>query len=128
MKTLVGLAVVALVGFESFGHAQEPNATEWVLIAPNEDRTVTVSRAGVVFVSLVVPKGAILMVSHQRQAVVLPSGDGRFEFLGNVDIRAQAVSQRKPDITLEQAMMEFSPVLLSGKDVQVVIVPGSQAR
>ena len=64
-------------------------------------------------------------MSYANAGNVLPQGDGRFVFHGDVTVRAMARSQKDPTMTLEQAMLQ-SPLQLTGTGVHVVITRQSQ--
>jgi len=114
------------MSFSATGREQTaPSGRNTVYIAPNETRTMTVSRAGLVLISVEVPKGTTLGVSYANAGNVLPQGDGRFVFHGDVTVRAMARSQKDPTMTLEQAMLQ-SPLQLTGTGVHVVITRQSQ--
>src|SRR5688500_4662826 len=95
MRTLIGMTAPVLLGLVVLrGADRVPCNPEWALSAPNEERAVTLSKSGVVLASVTVPKGTSMVVSYDPAKGLLPTGDGRFEFFGDVEIRAQAVSQR----------------------------------
>jgi hypothetical protein len=117
--TLIGASALAL-SVTSIGHGQPSRNT--VYIAPNISRTVTISRSGVVWTTLAIPQGTAIGVTYDTARSVLPSGDGRFVFHGNVEIRALAISQKDPTQRFQQAVSE-SPLELTAMGVDVEIVP-----
>jgi hypothetical protein len=120
MRTLVGMCLLSL-SLVSSGHAQAQPTRDTVTIAANVARSVTISKAGVVLGVFSVPQGTLLSVTYDTARSILPTTDGRFEFHGDVEIRAQSASQRTRTVQLQDAMLQ-SPVLLTSKDVDVVIV------
>jgi hypothetical protein len=120
MRTLLLTSVLALVAAAS-GQGQAQAGRNTAYIAANVERTLTITRSGVVLTTLTFPRGTMISVTYDVAGSVLPATDGRFAFRGNVEIRAMAVSQ-KPNQTLEAAMLS-SPIDLTASDVDVAIVP-----
>jgi hypothetical protein len=120
MRTLL-LASVLSLAVAGVGRGQAQAGRNTVYIAANIERTLTISRSGVVLTTLTIPQGTMISVTYDRPDSVLPATGGRFVFRGNVQIRAMAVSQ-KPNQTLEAAMLA-SPIQLTAFDVDVFIVP-----
>jgi hypothetical protein len=119
VKALLGVAFVALC-LVSHGRAQTTSSRNTLFIAPNVARTVTLSTSGVVVASLNVPRGTVLSVSFDQSQSTGPTADGtRFEFHGDIEVRAESVSQRQSG-PLEQSFNQ-APVVLTGKGVDVVI-------
>lgn len=129
MRTIAGLCLLSL-SLTSLGHAQTQQTRNTVTIAPNVARTMTISRAGVVLGVFSVPEGTLLNVTYATAGSILPTTDpamrqvevaaGRFEFHGDVEVRAEVATQRDQSVRLQDAMLQ-SPVVLSSKGVDVVI-------
>jgi hypothetical protein len=119
MRRFSTIGVGVLMTLASIGSAQ---VRQTVIIAPNIARTITVSRVGVVLVSLTVPQGTVLSVTYDEVRSRLPGADGRFEFHGDVELRVVVASQRARSVTLEEAMQQ-APLLLTIKAGDVVIAP-----
>src|SRR5688500_18979435 len=94
MRTLIGMTLLFFwrsaysVVYTRYRLSQNGSSSR-----PNEEPVVTLSKSGVVLASVTVPKGTSMVLSYDPAKGLLPTGDGRFEFFGDVEIRAQAVSQ-----------------------------------
>jgi len=121
MRTTILIGAVMAFSFVSAEWGQPRNARNTVYIAADVARTVSISRAGLPLTSMAVPRGTLLSVTYDIATSVLPKSDRRFEFHGDVEIRAMAESQ-KPRLILEEAMRQ-SPIELAATGVDVTIVP-----
>src|SRR5262245_7053443 len=120
MRTLIIGSVLAM-SIASVGHGQtQQSGRNTVYIAPNMARTVTISRSGVILTTLAVPQGTIISVTYDTAGSVLPSGDGRVTFHGNVEVRVMAAGQRQ--LKLEDAILQ-APIQLTASGVDVSIAP-----
>jgi hypothetical protein len=122
MRTILAVSVLTLA-VASVGHGQAAQTgRSTVYIAPNVSRTVTISRADVVWTTVEVPAGTAISVTFDVAGSVLPANDGRFVFHGNVEVHALAISQKDPTLKFQQALTQ-SPVQLIATNVDVEITP-----
>jgi hypothetical protein len=119
-RLIVGCALT--VSMFSAGHiqAQQPGRNT-IIIAPNIERTLTISQSGVVVTTMNIPQGTFLSVTFDTTVEnSSPANDGRFAFHGNVEIRALAERQRSARLT---EAMNQAPIQLIATGVDVVIAP-----
>ncbi len=122
MSKAVSLALwVGLLAHAAVGQDNRPTpARNIVYIAPNLTRTMMIFKAGVQVLTLTIPRGTALSVTFDVDKSPNPAHDQRFEFHGNVEIRALVVAQRDPALRLEQAMRQ-APITLTATNVDVEI-------
>jgi hypothetical protein len=120
MRRLIVGSVLALsvVSVEHI-QAQQPGRNA-IVIAPNTERTLTISRSGVVLTTRNIPQGTLLSVIFDTAQNSQPANDGRFTFHGNVEIHALAASQRTARLT---AAINQAPIQLNAIGVDVAIAP-----
>ncbi|HEX7794607.1 MAG TPA: hypothetical protein VF456_09670 [Vicinamibacterales bacterium] len=120
MKTLIIGSALAL-SLVSIGHgqAQRPGRNG-IIIAGNIERTLTISRLGVVLTTMDIPQGTLLSVTFDAAENSQPANDGRFTFRGNVEIHALASSQRTARLA---EAMDHAPIQLTATGVDVAIAP-----
>jgi|SRR5262245_1200599 len=120
MKSLIIGSALAL-SVVSVGHGQAPQpGRNAIIIAANIERTLTISRLGVVLTTMDIPQGTLLSVTFDPAENSQPANNGRFTFHGNVEIHALASSQRNASLT---EAMNQAPVQLTATGVDVAIAP-----
>src|SRR5262249_3133421 len=109
------------VSVVSIGHGQaQQSGKNTIVLAPNIARTVTISRDGTVLTVMNIPQGTNIFVTFDTAYNLQPtSGDGRFAFHRNVEIRALSASQR----TKLFDSMDQAPIHLTATRVDVDIAP-----
>lgn len=91
-----------------------------MIIAPNIERILTISRSGVVLATVDIPKGTLVSVTFDTAENGQPANNGRFSFHGDVAIHALAASQQTS--MLPHALTE-APIQLAASGVDVAIGP-----
>jgi hypothetical protein len=125
MRTILTAWLLA-TSVVSVGHGQAAQAVRnTVFIAPNVQRTVTITRSGVVVMAITIPQGTAIGVTYDTAGSVLPATGGRFEFHGDVEVRALATSQRDPTLGFQDAVLQ-SPLRLTAAGVDVDIIPSTR--
>jgi hypothetical protein len=91
-----------------------------ILIAPNADRKVTVTRSGALLTSLMIPKGLIICASYEEPPAFI--SDSRWEFSGDFVLRAQPANELSPaGMRRTERMMRHAPLVLTAQKVNVRI-------
>ena len=119
-RLIVGCALAVSMFWAGHIQAQQPGRNT-IIIAPNIERTLTISRSGVVVTSMNIPRGTLLSVTFDTTAESsAPTNNGRFAFHGNVEIHALAESQRTARLT---EAVNQAPIQLTATGVNVAIAP-----
>jgi hypothetical protein len=118
-RLIVGCALAVSVFSDGHIQAQQPGRNT-IIIAPNIERTLAISRSGVVVTTMNIPQGTLLSVTFDTAENSAPANDGRFTFHGNVEIHALAEIQRTARLT---EAMNQAPIQLTATGVDVAIAP-----
>jgi hypothetical protein len=117
---VIGSALALSVVSVADGQVQQSGRNS-IVIAPDIARTVTISRASTVLTVMNIPQGTNIFITFDTaDNAQLTTGNGRFAFHGNVEIRAMAASQRTSKLF---DSMDQAPIHLTATGVDVAIAP-----
>jgi hypothetical protein len=121
LTLIIGSALALSVVSVGHGQVQQPGpGKNSIVIVPNIERTLTISRSGMVLTTMNIPQGTTLLgVTFDTAENSQPANDGRFLFHGNVEIHV--ASTEKTAKLWDR--MDQAPIQLAATGVDVAIAP-----
>jgi hypothetical protein len=120
MFRLAGVIVAAVVLSIDSGSAQVPSLRGGLVVTPNVEHEVTISRGGTLLASLRLPAGIAINASYDetRPHSIEPE---RWEFHGDFMLGVELASELPPQGVGIFRKMAEAPIFIAVRDMEVVI-------